>query len=78
MAKRTFEQSLTQLEKIVQELESGDLPLEKAIDKFEEGVKLSKICGQKLDETEKRINLLMLGSNSEHTESPFESGSEEW
>ena len=77
MAKRTFEQSLTQLEKIVQELESGDLPLEKAIDKFEEGVKLSKICGQKLDETEKRINLLMQSSNAEHTESPFESGSEE-
>ena len=59
MAKKTFEQSLTQLEKIVKELESGDLPLEKAIKKFEEGVKLSKFCSQKLTETENRIKILI-------------------
>ena len=40
MAKKTFEQSMQQLEQIVQELESGDLPLEKAIKKFEEGTQL--------------------------------------
>ena len=40
--KKTFEQSIKQLEKIVQELEDGDLPLEKAIKKFEEGIKLTR------------------------------------
>ena len=77
MGKKTFEQSLSQLEKIVQQLEDGDLPLEKAIKKFEEGIRLSKLCGQKLSETEKRINLLMQNGSTEHTETPFESVPEE-
>jgi len=68
MSKKTFEQSLAQLEKIVQELEAGDLPLEKAIKIFEEGMRLSKYCGEKLDETEKRINLLMQNGAGEHLE----------
>ena len=53
--KLTFEKAMAQLEAIVQELESGDLPLEKALKKFEEGVKLSRYCEGKLDETEARI-----------------------
>ena len=77
MAKKSFEQSLRQLEKIVQELESGDLPLEKAIKKFEEGVQLSKYCSQKLDETEERINLLMKDDSGEVTEVPFTASSED-
>ena len=77
MGKKTFEQSLTQLEKIVQELEAGDLPLEKAIKIFEEGMRLSKFCGEKLDETEKRINLLMQNGAGEHIETPYESAVEE-
>jgi exodeoxyribonuclease VII small subunit len=72
MAKKTFEQSLDRLEKIVQELESGDLPLEKAIKKFEEGVQLSKWCSRKLDETEARINILMQDQEGNVSESPFE------
>ena len=76
MAKKTFEQSLKQLEKIVQELESGDLPLEKAIKKFEEGIQLSKFCSRKLDETEERINVLMRDEEGEIKESPFNSASE--
>lgn len=77
MAKKTFEQSLNQLEKIVQELESGDLPLEKAIKKFEEGIQLSKFCSRKLDETEERINLLMRNQDGEVSESPFRPAPEE-
>ena len=77
MAKKSFEQSLRQLEKIVQELESGDLPLEKAIKKFEEGIQLSKFCSQKLDETEERINLLMQDDSGEVTEVPFTPSSED-
>lgn len=56
--KQTFEKAMKQLEQIVQELESSDLPLEKAIIKFEEGIRLSRFCSEKLDETEKRITIL--------------------
>ena len=71
MAKKTFEQAMKQLEQIVQDLESGDMPLEKAIKTFEEGVQLSKFCSQKLDETEKRITILMQNSDGKIAEVPF-------
>ena len=71
MAKKTFEQSMQQLEQIVQELESGDLPLEKAIKKFEEGIQLSKLCAQKLDETEKKVSMLLKDEQGNITEAPF-------
>lgn len=69
---QTFEKAMQQLEKIVQELESEELPLEKAIKKFEEGVELSKFCSKKLDETEKRISLLLKDQNGNPIEKPFE------
>ncbi len=72
MAKQqTFEKAMKQLEQIVQELETGDLPLEKAIAKFEEGVKLSKFCSEKLDETEKRITVLLQDREGKVFEKPF-------
>ena len=71
MAQKTFEQSMKQLERIVQELEDGDLPLEKAIKKFEEGIKLTKFCSQKLDETEKKISILLENAEGQVIETPF-------
>ena len=71
MAKKTFEDSLTQLESIVEALESGDLPLEKAIKTFEEGVRLSRFCFEKLDETEKKINLLLKDQDGTLREKTF-------
>ena len=71
MAKKTIEHAMKQLEQIVQDLESGDMPLEKAIKTFEEGVQLSKFCSQKLDETEKRITILMQNSDGKISEVPF-------
>jgi exodeoxyribonuclease VII small subunit len=71
MTEKNFEQSLKQLEQIVQDLEEGDLPLEKAIKKFEDGMKLSKNCSEKLDETEKRITLLLKEQNGGIIEKPF-------
>lgn len=71
MAKITFEKSLKQLEQIVKELESGNLPLEKAMKKFEEGVNLSKHCSEKLDETEKKISVLLRDNKGGITEEPF-------
>lgn len=72
MAKKTFEQSLSALEKIVDELESGDLPLEKALKKFDEGMALSRQCSRMLDETEKKVTQLV-GETVESTiEAPFD------
>ena len=72
MAKKTFEQSLTALEKIVDELESGDLPLEKALKKFDEGMALSRQCSRMLDETEKKVTQLVGATMESTIESPFE------
>ena len=69
--KKTFEDSMSQLEKIVEDLEDGDLPLETAIKKFEEGVRLSKFCFDKLDETEKKVSLLLQDQNGNLIEKPF-------
>jgi exodeoxyribonuclease VII small subunit len=71
MAKKTFEQAMKQLEQIVQDLESGDIPLEKAIKKFEEGIELSKFCAEKLDESEKRITILTRDAAGKATDMPF-------
>ena len=72
MAKRkTFEDAMESLENIVQELESGDLSLEKAMQRFEEGIKLSKFCADKLDETEKKITLLTGNADGTVKETPF-------
>lgn len=66
--KQTFEKTLEKLEKIVETLDSGELPLEKALEKFEEGMALSKLCEQKLNEIEKKITVLNRESNGEITE----------
>ena len=71
MSKATFEQSMKKLEQTVQELESGDLPLEEAMQKFEEGIKLSRLCSEKLDETEKKITLLLQDQKGNVSEKPF-------
>lgn len=55
----TFEQSLKELEQVVLELEKGDLTLDQAIENFEKGMELSIACGKKLDEAEKKINILV-------------------
>ena len=71
MAKQTFEKAMKKLEQIVQELESGDQPLEGAVKKFEEGIKLSRYCSEKLDETEKKINILLKDQKGDLFEKPF-------
>ena len=77
MAKKmTFEDSMTKLEQIVDALEAGDLPLEKALKKFEEGVQLSKFCFNKLDETEKKVSLLLKDQNGNVKETVFLSDNE--
>lgn len=70
--KKTFESSMETLELIVKELESGKLPLEEAIKKFETGMKCSKFCLEKLDKTEKKITLLMNDNQGNMQEEPFD------
>jgi exodeoxyribonuclease VII small subunit len=72
MAKQSFENALEQLEKIVETLESGQLSLEASLKQFEEGMKLSKYCTQKLDETEKKISIIMEKTAGSIDEVPFE------
>ena len=54
----SFEEALKRLEEIVQRMESGDLALEDSLGLFEEGVRLTRVCSQRLDEAEKKIELL--------------------
>lgn len=54
-----FEAGLQQLEAIVKEMEGGDLPLERALELFERGVKLSESCRKQLEEAETRVEILM-------------------
>ena len=56
---RSFEASLEALEQIVQQLESGDLPLEKSLELFEQGVRLSRECQERLSQAERRIEILL-------------------
>jgi len=67
-----FEETMENLEKIVQELEKGDLNLDDSIAKFEEGMKLSKNASKYLEEAEKKITILVNDENGEYTESKFE------
>lgn len=60
-----LEKSLESLEKIVDELESGDLPLEKAMQKFEEGIKLTRSCQAALREAEQKVEILMEGASGD-------------
>ncbi|WP_128896716.1 exodeoxyribonuclease VII small subunit [Longirhabdus pacifica] len=54
-----FEQAMDKLEKIVAQLEDGDVPLEEAIDLFQQGMKLAKLCSDKLENVEKKMELIM-------------------
>ncbi|MDX9819669.1 MAG: exodeoxyribonuclease VII small subunit [Desulfococcus multivorans] len=74
--KQTFEKAMAQLEDIVRELESGNLTLENAMKKFEEGMKLSRYCSRVLDETEKKITLLMTDEDGNIQEKPLDEGSD--
>lgn len=70
--KKTFEDNLKELEDIATKLENGNLNLDEAIEEFEKGMKLSKECTKKLDEAEKKINILVEGENGEFLEEKFE------
>jgi exodeoxyribonuclease VII small subunit len=70
-ADTTFESSLKELEKTITELEKGDLPLEAQLKSFERGVALSRDCMQRLEDVEKRVELLMEKPDGSLGTAPF-------
>jgi exodeoxyribonuclease VII small subunit len=64
----SFETGLQQLEAIVKEMENGELPLERALELFERGVKLSDSCRKQLEEAETRVEVLMKRAGEVHPE----------
>jgi exodeoxyribonuclease VII small subunit len=72
MAKeKSFEASLKELEQIVEQLETGDLPLEHSLELFEQGVKLSRDCQKRLDEAERKVELLLKSEDGVFSKIPL-------
>ena len=69
---KSFEASLEALEQIVHELERGDLPLEKSLELFEQGIHLSRQCQERLSQAERRIEVLLRDNQGRPVVSAFE------
>ena len=59
MSKEKFEESLEKLEEIVRRMEAGEMTLEESLKAFEEGIKLARLCSKKLDEADRRVEVLL-------------------
>ena len=76
MGEPTFEEALSQLEALVTRLEGGDLPLEEALRAFEEGVRLTRLCAERLEDAERRVQVLMRSPEGGEQAVPFDLGNE--
>lgn len=72
----SFEELLARLKEVVERLEKGDLPLEESLAVFEEGIRLSRLGERKLDEAERRVELLLSRDGTAET-TPFEESNNE-
>lgn len=66
-----FEEALEKLEKIVSDMEEGDLGLEQSMARFEQGMRLAKFCSEQLAETEKKVEILLKESGGNFQWQPF-------
>lgn len=73
-SKKSFEEAIAELENIVSRLESGELSLDESIDYFQKGIELSRYCGKRLDEVERKISLLLEDDKGELKEEAFDTG----
>uniref|UniRef100_A0A831TZE3 Exodeoxyribonuclease 7 small subunit n=1 Tax=Geobacter metallireducens TaxID=28232 RepID=A0A831TZE3_GEOME len=71
MAVEKFETALKKLEEVVNRLESGDLSLDDSLKAFEEGVKMAAFCAKKLDEAEKKVEILLKKKDGSFVKEPF-------
>ena len=74
---KDFETALQRLEEIVKKLDSGDLPLASLLEIYEEGVTLSRFCHSKLEEAERKVEILTKQTNGNTKRQPFEEKEEE-
>ncbi len=74
---KSFEEALRRLENIVRELEEGELSLEEALSKFEEGIRLSRFCTQKLTQAEEKVKKLIKTAEGEFKIQPLDIEGEE-
>lgn len=72
MAEVKFEEALKKLEKIVEDLEKGELSLDEALKKYQEGVELSRLCSVRLESAKKKIDTLIKNKKGEFELKPFE------
>ncbi|OGW74828.1 MAG: exodeoxyribonuclease VII small subunit [Omnitrophica bacterium RBG_13_46_9] len=72
MSEIKFEEALKRLEDVVEGLESGDLPLEDSLAKYEEGVRLIRVCQKKLEQAKKKIEILVKTKDGKVRLEPFE------
>jgi exodeoxyribonuclease VII small subunit len=72
MAEKKFEAALTRLEEIVRSLESGELGLEQSLKLFEEGVKLARVCNTRLEEAERKVEILLKDKSGKITAKSFD------
>ena len=70
----SFEAALERLQATVKRLESGELSLEQSLESFEEGVRLSRLCQQRLTAAEQKVELLMQSSDGKAELQPFQAG----
>jgi len=76
MKNETFEQALSKLEEIVRHLEKGDLSLDDSLKAFEEGIKWSRMCEQKLAEAKKKVEVLVKSASGDLKEATFKAEEE--
>ncbi len=72
MAEMKFEEALKKLEKIVENLEDGNLSLDEALEKYEEGIRLSKFCAKKLESAKKKVEILLKSEDGSIELKPFD------
>jgi exodeoxyribonuclease VII small subunit len=72
MAEMKFEEALKRLEKIVEDLEKGDLSLDEALKKYQEGIELSRLCSQRLDSVKKKIDILSKNKKGDFELKPWD------
>jgi exodeoxyribonuclease VII small subunit len=72
MAEIKFEESLKKLEKIVEDLEKGDLSLDEALRKYQEGIELARLCSQRLENAKKKIDVLVKNKKGEFELRPLD------
>jgi len=72
MAEMKFEEALKKLEKIVEDLEDGNLTLDDSLEKYEEGIRLSKMCAKKLEAAKKKVEILLKSEDGSMELKPFD------